>query len=312
MLTEENTAPTEAVEAVVAGDKVDGEAPIKQEDEAKVVEPVAKPDPVHNKLAALSRRENAIWKREKELKSLEAELKTRQEKETATKEEYKKNPMKLLEDHGLTYERMIDAAIGAPQKNEAPEVVELRSKLEAIEKREQSRQQQLEIEQKKQQANAYAQDLKGYLESVEGKFDLIKETNNYQLVLDTIIEKYQTDGEEVSWDVAADWVEEYLEGEYKTNLTKLLSVSKIRKLLELDAVTTEETVEPTDSKTETTEDVKDLEDAELAQIISRKKDELKQRFTLTNKEMSSTSKVTDGKLTREERLERAKALEQTL
>jgi len=302
------TTETPAVDTVTEGTET--EAPVKQETEAVKEEP--KPDPVHNKLAALSRRENAAWRKEKELKELEAELKTRQEEKSATKEEYQKDPMRLMNDYGLTYEKLIDAAIGAPTKEEAPEVAELRTKLNAIEAREEQRKEAQELDYKKQQAKAYADDLKTYVDATEGKYELIKGTENYQLVLDTIIQKYQTDGEEVTWDTAADWVETYLEEEVTTNLTKLLGVDKIRKLLELDKnVETQETDEkPTvsDKTTEDTETLSEIEDEELKEIIERTKRETKQSFTMTNREMSSGSKVKDGKLTTEQRLERAKAL----
>jgi len=144
-------------------------------------------------------------------------------------------PGELLKAHNFTYEDALNELMGAePGSDDKPADVKDR-KLAELEDKIQKLTQQLEekdklTEQEKQQADAqaYANALNDFLKKDETKYELIRETQNEQLVLDTIVQYYNLHNEELAWDKAADMVEDYLLDDYSKKVEKLSQLEKIK------------------------------------------------------------------------------------
>jgi len=170
------------------------------------------------KIAALSKKDAYLLKKERELKEKEAKLtpleKARQEKSV----------LKTFESMGLTFEEAMNRAItemgGQAKEPDVKEQVKaLEQRLLAKEKAEEEQKVQATEAQKQQ---AFDNFVKKTTEEVKAKgeeFELTNKYESYNLVIDVINEYFNKTGEMLASDKAAAEVEKYLEGQVELYLT---------------------------------------------------------------------------------------------
>jgi len=290
----EETQQTEADD----GDKTTPEATEPVTEETK-----PEPEKISPRLSELARRENALRKKEKELKDLEASL----TKEPETKKFDKASD--LLLEHGFTAEDLMNELLGIESSGDnrtdvnidprlAKKIENLEKETQSIKQKEEERAKQLEVEEQQRQAKIYADNLSNFIHENKSKYELTVATNNEQLVLDTLVEYYKAEGEELTWERAAEMVENYLETELAEKTQNLLAVGKLRNKLGIQ-------IPDKEAEADASKEQKDKPQAETAPKQRESK-------TLTNKNTSSTMPPAADELDDEERLRQAKALEVNL
>lgn len=212
-------------------------------------EPKAEPTPEQKaqeekfaaRFAALSRKEKQIRAQEakiqQQMADLEAKIKAletgRTEVETfkSLPDRLKKEPLKVLEEQGLTFEQLAQMVLndGKPtqdmmlaeyDKKVMSRIEELQKKIEEKEKQEQ--------EQKYEQAiQAFQTQLTDFIEQTPD-YELIRANSAMEIVFDVIEQHHAETGEIMSNKEACDAVEEYLLEEAK----KLVDREKVKKLLQ--------------------------------------------------------------------------------
>jgi hypothetical protein len=218
-----------------------------------------------------------------------------------------KDPWGFLNKKGYTYEKLIDKIV---KGEEAPKQAEPNPEVEAVKK---------EVEQLKQNRNKeiwsnHINKVADYVNSndKDGRWELLQGTGSYEKVVETIVEKYKIDRangverpEELSFDVAADMVERYLEHVLSQDLDQVMKLKKIRAKFELDGKKPEVVKTPEVSKEpevkSATNEVKSEGD-DWQKVLEERKKKLQ---TITN---SNTAPVATGEkkpLTREERIQLA-------
>ena len=133
------------------------------------------------------------------LREREAELKQKGEafvNMDTFKDLARSNPMKFLEELGMTFDEFADIIIDEPQ-NKDPQVKELESRIEKFEIREQE-----------SRVNDYVRDLNAHVDN--SNYDLIKGLEAQQLVIDTITQNWKDRGVQLSIDEACVLVEKHL------------------------------------------------------------------------------------------------------
>ena len=193
------------------------------------------------RFAALSRKEKQIRAQEakvqQQMAELEAKVKAlesgRTEVETfkALPDRLKREPLKVLEEQGLTFEQLAqmvlndgkptqDMVLAEYDKKVMSRIEELQKKIEEKEKQEQ--------EQKYEQAiQAFQTQLSDFIEQTPD-YELIRANNGMEIVFDVIERHHEETGEIMSNKEACDAVEEYLLEEAK----KLVDREKVKKLLQ--------------------------------------------------------------------------------
>lgn len=180
-----------------------------------------------SKFQLLTRKAKRLQEQEAAIKQDLAMVEEFKNKESAWKE----NPLQYVKDAGLTYEDLVDAVLSEHKPQETDEVQELKKRIEAFEEEAKQKKIDEELAQKQQQANQYVQTLRSNIDGAEGEYELLKATENYQLVVDTIVEHYNNTQEEMPWNEAATMVEDFLESDLTTNLAKLIKIKKIQSKL---------------------------------------------------------------------------------
>jgi hypothetical protein len=212
-------------------DMISQEIVEKAEEKVEIVEKAEeKPaEKIEEKVEDRSEYYAKLVEKDKEIRKLKSQLKGTDYKSLA-----KENPLKVLEELGIPMDRVLDAWVGG-EKVEEPvnEIVELKKELDLIKK---------EREQTKLQA-AYENEISTIKDIVgkdSDKWELIKTTNNYELVLSTAQAYYNENGEVPAYGDVLDYVEKSLEEQYGPMIEKLLETKKFKgKSKKADDVITE-------------------------------------------------------------------------
>lgn len=204
-----------------------------------------KDDRFASKFAALSRKEKALRAKEQEIQKkladFESMSKQREEEYkpfASLKDRVKTEPLKVLEEHGLTYEqltKMILEGDGGPTPEMKVDntISQLQQKIEQLESRltKEKEDQEKSVKDMQEEASKRAEDnfkveIKNLVNSDE-KYELIKAHDAIQDVFEVVEQYYYKTGKLLSKEEAADQVEAALEEE----VNKMLSLEKIKKKL---------------------------------------------------------------------------------
>ena len=197
-------------------------------------------DDFSRKFAALSRREKEIRAKEVEYDQRIAELESRfQPKKEVEKEpelpfEYrlKQNPLKALEDMGLSYDKLTELALNDGKLTPDMQMRLMREELENDYK---SKYKELEdriIEKEKNDEQrrydeietGFKNEIEAFVSSKPEQFELIQANEAKEVVYEVIEEHYNETGKILDIEEAANAVESYLEEEAE----KLLKLGKLR------------------------------------------------------------------------------------
>ncbi len=226
-------APAE-IDVEAAAETLEGAAP------TETPEPEPEADPFGPKFAALSRREKAVNQRIKEFEAREQAWQKEQE-DAKTKysgydnlaQRFKTEPLKLMEEHGLSYQQLTEMVLneGEPTKDMVTDhrvddvmnqVKELQEKLDAK-----------DAAQKESELNAVMDDFKteieDYIDENIVDYELIKANESNDLIYEVIEQHHEKTGNILNIKDAADEVEKYLEEQVKT----FSSLDKVKKMLNL-------------------------------------------------------------------------------
>jgi hypothetical protein len=219
------------------------ESAVPQED-TKAAPPAE--DPMSRQFAQLARQEKALRAKQQQIqqqeqmwKAKEAELRAREEAITAkpqidqnqyvSKDQLKRNALKVLEEAGITYEQLTQQAMNPYQRDPMVDdtINELRNEIKALKQATETTQKTYQ----EQQTNAYQAAVKQIeldvksLVSNDPQFETIKATESIRDVVDLITQTYEKDGYLLSVEEAAQQVENYLfeEALKLNNLSKMKS-----------------------------------------------------------------------------------------
>ena len=196
---------TEIVEEVVEEIEV-----VEEPEVAEVVEEpeVKAPEIKAGKFDELLSKEINLREREAELKTKSDGMRTIDD----FKELVKTNPLKFLEEVGMSFDEFADIIIQEP-KTKDPLVKDLEDRLGKFERQaEQSR------------MADYVAELDSHVEA--GDYELVKALGAQQLVIDTIVANWQKDGTQLDFDAACELVETYL---LENEVPKLERIRAIKK-----------------------------------------------------------------------------------
>ena len=202
-----------------------------------------KSDDFSRKFAALSRREKEIRAKEAEYDKRIAELeqrlnsfneKSEPEPEPELPIEYrlKKNPLKALEEMGLSYDKLTELALNDGKLTPEMQMKLMREELEGDYKKkfEELENRLLEKEKSDEQRRyddiqrGFKNEIDEYVNSNLDKYELIQANEANDIIYDVIEEHYNDTGRILDIEEAAEAVENYLEEEAE----KLLKLGKLR------------------------------------------------------------------------------------
>lgn len=219
----QSASPTPKVEESVTATQT---APVVVE--APVQESTTPPEKPED--SRMARRFSDLAKRNRELVQKEQELKAREESLSPLRSaigEAKKNPLKVLEAAGLTYEEITEFILSDGESvSESPTV---ESKLQALEEK-LSAKERAEEEARQQEANSKVQaQISAFKENIREaasspEFELVHTMEQHDLVYDVILQHHATHGEVLPINEALKLTEAYLEAQAQ----KLLQANKFR------------------------------------------------------------------------------------
>ena len=200
-----------------------------------------KSDDFSRKFAALSRREKEIRAKEVEYDKRIAELEERlgsfgkkpePEPELPIEYRLKKDPLRALEDMGLSYDKLTELALNDGKLTPEMQMRLMREELEGDYKKkfEELENRLLEKEKSDEQRRyddiqrGFQNEIEDFVESNSDKYELIKANEANDIIYDVIEEHYNETGRILDIEEAAEAVENYLEEEAE----KLLSLGKLR------------------------------------------------------------------------------------
>ena len=178
--------------------------------------------------SALAKRERAILKRHQELKALEQSFSEREQRLKSFEElkaRAKENPLKFIEESGLTYDEITQKVLGqnnstnqaSPQESSLNEV---RDQMRQFMEEQRARDERLKLEtetqtkaQLEETIENFKSDLNEFIDQNLETYELTKQFNAQNLVFDTIEAHYEKTGKVLAMQEAADLVEKYLEDE---------------------------------------------------------------------------------------------------
>lgn len=220
-----------------------------------------------SKFAALSRKEKDVRQREMELEQRAAELNRRLEEMEAKlspKEEVKepeipldlrlrKDPIKTLEELGLSYERLTDIVLN---EGKVPNDLKMdvmrremedkyQKQLEDLRNEYLSDKQKAEEEKYQQVIQNYMGQIADFVNTNQEQYELIKANDSVDLVYNVIEEHYNETGRILDTKEAADHVEKYLEEEAR----KIMKLKKFQTTSESQEPVKEKSQSPTLSNT---------------------------------------------------------------
>lgn len=167
-----------------------------------------------------------LVEKDREITKLKNQLKN---KSPDLKELVKEDPKKVISELGLSLDQVIDLLVGGDEQQEPQvqepqtndELAELKQEIERI--KEEKKQQQYQM--------AYDNEIGKIKKIVEtdDKWEFVKTTNNFALVLETAAEMYKADPENPpEYNVVLDAVESYLEDHFGQMYEQLSKVSKLK------------------------------------------------------------------------------------
>jgi len=200
-----------------------------------------KSDDFSRKFAALSRREKEIRAKEVEYDKRIAELEERlgsfgkkpePEPELPIEYRLKKDPLRALEDMGLSYDKLTELALNDGKLTPEMQMRLMREELEGDyrKKFEELENRLIEKEKSDEQRRyddiqrGFQNEIEDFVESNSDKYELIKANEANDIIYDVIEEHYNETGRILDIEEAAEAVENYLEEEAE----KLLSLGKLR------------------------------------------------------------------------------------
>lgn len=219
-------------EAPAATPEVKAEAGQTPTPEGQAPEATEALDP---KYEALAKKESAFLAKEKEFKTKEASLDAKiQEAVTTALNEFKTKlkaaPLDVLNEEGLTYDQLVEAAVNAPN----PELKSVQSKIEALEKKltdQQSEAQKREAAQRESAIKQIRDDAKKLVES-NPDFETIKTKEASEDVVNLIVKTFDEKGELLTVEDAAKQIEDKLFEE----AIKLANTAKVKAKLTPEVV----------------------------------------------------------------------------
>jgi hypothetical protein len=191
------------------------------ENKENVEENVPK-DEFSSKFAALSKREKKI----REMESQWKEKETKYAEWEETQKLAKQDPLKFIEKAGLNYEMITDFILNGDKSQESAKVQELETKLASF-------QEELSKKEMQKQIDEYMNKLFTHIDSNVDKYPIVKATDSHPIVVETITKYYEQTGEELDFDTACQWVENYLEDTEVSRLTNLMKIEKLKSKLGL-------------------------------------------------------------------------------
>ena len=200
-----------------------------------------KSDDFSRKFAALSRREKEIRAKEVEYDKRIAELEERlgsfgkkpePEPELPIEYRLKKDPLRALEDMGLSYDKLTELALNDGKLTPEMQMRLMREELEGDyrKKFEELENRLIEKEKSDEQRRyddiqrGFQNEIEDFVESNADRYELIKANEANDIIYDVIEEHYNETGRILDIEEAAEAVENYLEEEAE----KLLSLGKLR------------------------------------------------------------------------------------
>lgn len=231
------TAPADLAKAT----PTQSEQPVTTEATESTIEATApKEEALSPKFAALARKEKALRAQAQAIKAREEAFKASEatySQKYVDKEKLKSNPMEVLSELGLSYDDLTNLVLNS-NSTQSPEISELKKELQALK----DEQLQIKTGAQKSQEAAYEQALtqirneaKLLVDSNEA-YETIKETNNYEAVVELIKETFDSEGTLLTVEDAATQVEEYL----MENALKMAQLRKIKAKLNPPAKPEEE------------------------------------------------------------------------
>jgi hypothetical protein len=185
-----------------------------------------------SKFAALSRREKALREREAELEQRYGN----REKEVPLEYKLKQNPLKALEEMGLSYDKLTELALNDGQLTPDMQMKlmrdeledDYRSKFEALEKRLNDK----EVADEESRYNSVKENFMGeidyFVKNNKDSYEFVDHNQAKEVVYDVIEEHYNETGRILDIKDAVDAVESYLEEEAE----KLFQLNKIKSRFE--------------------------------------------------------------------------------
>jgi hypothetical protein len=189
-----------------------------------------------SRFAALTRKERELIKRERELKSQfdVPEYKTFQE---AKKE---RNPIKLLQAIGMSYQDATDFVLNDQKHTPDQNTRALQEKIDALERSMQDKEAKQEQERYDSIIGKHKSDIRTLVDSNAETYELIAANSAYDTVYEVIEEHFNSNGEILPIEQAAQYVESYLEDEAK----KLLGLKKLAPKVPVTQGANEDTTKP--------------------------------------------------------------------
>lgn len=178
-----------------------------------------------SRFAALTKREKEIMARDKAIKEKEQTIAEYQK----AKEMAKTDPLKFMELHGLTYDQLtnfiLDSSHGEkPSIEQKVTMLEERLEREATEK-EAAKQREIEADEERI-IKAYQDEIQKHVAENADECEMIRLTDNYDLVFEVAKEHFEASGQILSVSEAAKAVEDYLTTEAREKILKAKKFSK--------------------------------------------------------------------------------------
>lgn len=203
-----------------------------------------KDDKFAAKFAALARKEKMLRESERQMqqqaeqiKQMQAEIEKARKETQSWADRFKKEPLKVMEEAGLSYEELSQIVLN--EGNPTPELMikRLKEEMESSYKKElEELKKQLQDKEEREAQDKYAQAENAFKAEIRktidtnDKYELTRANGAYDLVFDVIREYYEQNNRVLSHEEAADLVESHLEEEAK----KVLELKKVKNLLGVD------------------------------------------------------------------------------
>lgn len=230
-LTEPGKAAlTEPTKAAPAAEEAAPDAPAGEETKAapEVEETKEKKeDPrIASRFAALSKREKQILERERAMQDRQRQLEMQAQRYQQLEhivQNAKANPIAVLEQLGLSYEQITDYILQDPEATKPvaeKKLEEIERKIKAYEEAQLHAQRQAEQAYIDNTVKNFKNQIVSTVQSNPEKFELVALNNAYDTVFDVVEQYFNSTGELLTVEAAAQMVEEYLTNEAEERILK--------------------------------------------------------------------------------------------
>lgn len=212
------------------------------ETQAPATEEKAKPSLDHvEKFNALARRERMLQQKERELKEKEERYKPLE----GIKERARKEPLKVMEELGLTYDELTNTILNDGKAPAEMGISDVKSELEALKKELAQEREEKTNKENQQKAQEYRSHIKDHIKGKD-EYEYISTAGDeaIDLICDTVVSYYQEHQKVLSEDEVCKLVEDY----YEAQAEKYLNLKKLRSKLGL-SVESEKTAPSEPAKT---------------------------------------------------------------